>query len=220
MVSTLLVQEGNDPPFRISCTIESRNSRCTPLPKGATFDARREKKGVTVYFVDDKGKARKEFYTLVDAAGKPAALAAVTTPPIAAAAQDSGPAPAAPAAGPAPAAPRQNPAPRLAASPISRAPSNSTSNSNSAASSNAASPGPGWVQVVNPQKVRCNFSSTPAGAEISVDGNYVGNTPSAVSLTTGNHSVTLSLPGFAPWKRDLAVLPDSDLNISPVLQKQ
>ena len=35
--STLLVQEGDGPPFHITCTIESRYSRCTPLPKGATF---------------------------------------------------------------------------------------------------------------------------------------------------------------------------------------
>jgi hypothetical protein len=48
LVSTLLVQEEDNPPFRISCTIESRFSRCTPLPKGATFDAKREKKGITV----------------------------------------------------------------------------------------------------------------------------------------------------------------------------
>ena len=40
LVSTLLVQEGNEPPFRISCTIESKYSRCTPLPKGETFDAK------------------------------------------------------------------------------------------------------------------------------------------------------------------------------------
>ena len=43
MISTLLVQEGNEPPFRISCTIESRYSRCIPLPKGESFDARKEK---------------------------------------------------------------------------------------------------------------------------------------------------------------------------------
>jgi len=67
MVSTLLVQEDNEPPFRISCTIESRYSRCMPLPMGESFDARREKHGLVVYFVDEKGKERKQLYTLVDA---------------------------------------------------------------------------------------------------------------------------------------------------------
>ena len=78
MISTLLVQEGNEPPFRISCTIESRYSRCIPLPKGESFDARREKRGLTVYYVDDKGKERKQLYTLVDAGGKAGPLAAAT----------------------------------------------------------------------------------------------------------------------------------------------
>src|SRR5580700_5115669 len=33
LVSNLLVQEGDLPPFWISCTIESKFSRCTPMPK-------------------------------------------------------------------------------------------------------------------------------------------------------------------------------------------
>jgi len=53
LVNTLLVQEGDEPPFRIRCTAESKYSRCVPLPKGVTFDARREKRGITVYYVDE-----------------------------------------------------------------------------------------------------------------------------------------------------------------------
>jgi hypothetical protein len=71
LVSTLLVREDDGPPFRISCTIESKFSRCIPLPKGETFDARKEKHGITVYYVDDKGKSRKQLYTLVDTDGRP-----------------------------------------------------------------------------------------------------------------------------------------------------
>jgi len=39
LLSTLLVQEDNQPPFRISCTVESKYSRCVPLAKGESFDA-------------------------------------------------------------------------------------------------------------------------------------------------------------------------------------
>jgi hypothetical protein len=35
------------------------------LPKGESFDARREKHGITVYYQDDDGKPRKQFYTLI-----------------------------------------------------------------------------------------------------------------------------------------------------------
>src|SRR5580658_3406467 len=87
LISTLLVQEGNAPPFRISCTIDSRYSRCIPLAKGETFDARKAKHGLEVYYVDDKGKARKQLYTLVDkdTDGKtrpPATAVAAATQPV------------------------------------------------------------------------------------------------------------------------------------------
>jgi len=212
MVSTLLVQEGDEPPFRISCTIESRYSRCTPLPKGETFDAKREKKGVTVYYLDDKGKARKQFYTLVDTGGKagpPAAAAAVATRPVPAAAENAEQAPVAPV--PHTAAPVQNspapvPAPR-AVVPVQNSP--------------VAPPAPPPVstQEALTGKVRCNFSSTPSGAEITIDFRYVGNTPSEIGLSPGTHVVAISMPGFAEWKRELVVAADSVVNVTATLQK-
>lgn len=196
LVSTLVVQEGDAPPFRISCTMESRYSRCTPLPKGAVFDARRSKHGITIYYVDDKGKERNQLYRLVDTGGNvraPATMAAVATQPTPAAAGT---------------------AVQAQAAPVTTRPQSSPSQS-----SNATPPGPGWVQVVNPEKVSCNFSSTPAGAEITVDGKYVGNTPSEIGLITGNHVVVISLPGFAEWKRELTVAADSAVNVTANLQK-
>ncbi len=184
LVSTLLVQEDNEPPFRISCTIESRYSRCIPLAKGESFDARKEKHGLEVYYVDDKGKARKQLYTLVDMGGKAA-------PPAAAA-------PVATQAVPAAVAPRQS------------------------APMPAPAPAVGSVQAVAPEKVekvKCNFSSTPSGAEITLDGKYVGSTPSEIELVTGTHVVVFSTPGFTQWKRELTVLPGSQLTVNAILQK-
>jgi hypothetical protein len=185
MISTLLVQEDNEPPFRISCTIESRYSRCIPLPKGESFDARKEKHGITVYYVDDKGKERKQLYALVDAAGKAGA-------PAAAAAVAAQPAPGA-------TAPRQS----SAAPP--------------------AAPSAGSLQATPPEKlekVKCDFSSTPMGADITLDGKYVGSTPSEIAITTGEHVVLFSMPGFTQWKRELTVLPGSVLTVSAILQKE
>jgi hypothetical protein len=197
LVSTLLVQEGDNPPFRISCKVESRYSRCTPLPKGATFDARREKHGITVYYVDDKGKARSQLYKLVAPDAKANATTAAATPsaPIpqtAAAPQNSPPpAPVVPAA----AAPRQSsPAPAQVPPSVS-------------------------AQGVLAKKVKCNFSSTPPGAEITIDWRYVGSTPSEISLSIGTHIVVISAPGFAEWKRELTVVADSAVNVTASLQK-
>src|SRR5271169_4289793 len=63
---TLLVKEGDDPPFRITCTVDTKWSRCAPLQKGQSFDARRDKRGLTVFYADDYGKLRKQLYTLVE----------------------------------------------------------------------------------------------------------------------------------------------------------
>ncbi len=207
LVSTLLVQEGDAPPFRIRCTIESRYSRCAPLPKGATFDARREKKGVTVYYADDKGKARKQFYTLADNGGKagpPAVAAAVATQPPPASVENAGQLSVAPV--PHTAAPVQN-----SAVPASTLP----------APVPLPLPGPPPVstQEALTGKVRCNFNSTPAGAEITVDWRYMGNTPSEIGLSPGTHVVVISMPGFAEWKRELAVAADSVVNVTASLQK-
>lgn len=191
LVSTLLVQEGNQPPFRITCTIASKFSRCAPLPKGESFDARREKHGMTVFYVDEKGKERKQLYTLVasGAAGAPRSPAVAALP-----------APAAPAPAPHPAAPVAN-SPSVA--PV--APS-------------ASAPPP--AQKISSEKVRCNFTSTPSGADITLDGKYVGSTPSAIELNGGTHAVVFSMNGFAQWKRDLTVLPGAELTVNGVLQRQ
>jgi hypothetical protein len=202
LVSTLLVQEGDAPPFRVSCTIESKYSRCAPLPKGASFEARREKHGITIYYIDDKGRARSQLYKLVDAnakAGSPATVAAVATRQSPAAAPIAAQASVAPA--PRAVAPVQTaPAPAPVQSPVPAAP-------------------PPLAEKPARDKIKCNFSSTPPGAEINVDWRYVGNTPSEIGLSTGTHVVVISMPGFAEWKRELTVGADSVVNVTANLQK-
>jgi hypothetical protein len=209
LVNTLLVQEGNDPPFRVSCTIESRYSRCQPLPRGATYDARREKRGVTIYYIDDKGKPRKEFYTLAETDKK---LSSTEAPRSGSRATTG---PANPPASVAVATSNSVPAPPEPAVSAVRSPTVAVQQAQS-----SAPPGPGWVQVASPEKVRCTFNSTPVGAEISVDGKYVGNTPSQIALPTGAHRVVFSIAGFASWTRDLTVMAGSEISVSPVLQKE
>jgi hypothetical protein len=47
--------------------------------------------------------------------------------------------------------------------------------------------------------------STPPGADIEVDGAFVGNTPSTVSVAPGNHQITVKKKGFAEWTKTLNV---------------
>ncbi len=191
VTTTLLVQEGNGPPFHITCSIDTKWSRCFPLPKGESFDARREKRGLLVYYADDKGKLRGQLYTYVASEAKP------TTPEPAAQAQtqpgQNQPAQAQPAQ------PQPSPAPTASAAPAS-----------TAATTPVSAPA---------VEVKCSFSSTPSGADITLDGRFVGSTPSVLNLSTGKHVVVVSTPGFAEWKRDLTVSPGSELTVNAVLEK-
>ena len=65
---------------------------------------------------------------------------------------------------------------------------------------------------------RAHISSTPAGADIQVDGDYVGATPSDIDLTCCWHDVTIIKPGRKPWTRRVRIA-GGHLNINAQLQK-
>jgi PEGA domain-containing protein len=48
-------------------------------------------------------------------------------------------------------------------------------------------------------------TSNPAGADIEVDGAFVGDTPSTIIVTSGDHTISLKKPGFAAWERTVKV---------------
>jgi len=47
--------------------------------------------------------------------------------------------------------------------------------------------------------------STPPGADIEIDGNFVGNSPSSLSISQGNHTLRLTKKGYNTWERKLTV---------------
>ena len=49
------------------------------------------------------------------------------------------------------------------------------------------------------------IDSSPPGADIEVDGNFVGNTPSTITVKPGSHEVEVTKKGFADWTRKLNV---------------
>ena len=48
-------------------------------------------------------------------------------------------------------------------------------------------------------------ASTPAGADIELDGAFVGNTPSTITVPAGDHTITLKKLGFTRWERTIKV---------------
>jgi hypothetical protein len=63
------------------------------------------------------------------------------------------------------------------------------------------------------------MKSAPDGADISVDGKFVGNTPSNVRLVPGDHKVTIEKSGFKPWERTVTLGPGATVTISPTLEQ-
>lgn len=48
-----------------------------------------------------------------------------------------------------------------------------------------------------------DISSTPAGADIEIDGKFVGSTPSSVTVAPGDHDVAVKKSGFTTWERKI-----------------
>ena len=49
------------------------------------------------------------------------------------------------------------------------------------------------------------IASNPSGADIEVDGGFVGNTPSTLNLSTGSHQVVVKKKGYSDWTKTLNV---------------
>mgnify|MGYP001089880592 CR=1 FL=1 len=57
---------------------------------------------------------------------------------------------------------------------------------------------PAWAEI--------SFSTSPAGAQVLVDGDLVGVTPLDAEVLQGRHEVTLKLAGHKAWQDDLDVI--------------
>jgi len=64
-----------------------------------------------------------------------------------------------------------------------------------------------------------SVSSTPASADIEVDGSYVGSTPSTIDVTPGEHSVAVKKSGYKSWERTMKIS-GGTVNVSAELEKQ
>jgi hypothetical protein len=66
---------------------------------------------------------------------------------------------------------------------------------------------------------KLRVESIPPAADIEVDGDFVGNTPSDVELKEGEHTVAVKKTGFKDWERKLKVSAGSSVNLSAELEK-
>ncbi len=69
----------------------------------------------------------------------------------------------------------------------------------------AAAPDQGLSAANQEQKnnsAKLQIGSTPPGADIEVDGSFVGNTPSDVEVAEGDHTVIVKKAGFKDWNEN------------------
>src|SRR5271170_1810319 len=61
--------------------------------------------------------------------------------------------------------------------------------------------------------------SDPAGAEVYVDGHFVGQTPATLHLASGAHRIELRAGGKRDWSRELEVIKDIEVTVRPVMEQ-
>jgi len=63
------------------------------------------------------------------------------------------------------------------------------------------------------------IKSDPEAAEITIDGKFVGTTPSTIQLKPGDHTVLIEKTGFRSWQKTISVTAGSSATLSATLDK-
>jgi PEGA domain len=71
-----------------------------------------------------------------------------------------------------------------------------------------------------PAPAKAAVHSTPDRAEIYLDGQLIGSTPSTVELPAGTHELSVRLSGYQDWTRSMRVLSGSEINLDARLEKK
>lgn len=66
---------------------------------------------------------------------------------------------------------------------------------------------------------RLSVASTPDSAEIEIDGEFMGNTPSVLDLDPGEHMITVRKPGYAAWEKKMKLVA-GDVKVNAELEQE
>jgi PEGA domain len=66
---------------------------------------------------------------------------------------------------------------------------------------------------------KLSVTSIPDGADIEVDGNFSGNTPSDLALPEGQYTIRVKKSGYKDWQRDLKVVGGSNIHLNAEMEK-
>jgi PEGA domain len=91
--------------------------------------------------------------------------------------------------------------------------------SSPAATPNGGATGTAPVSLDQGAAAELEVSSTPDGADIEIDGNFVGSTPSTLGVAAGPHQLSVKKAGFKPWERKITVS-SGHIKIDATLESQ
>ncbi len=60
--------------------------------------------------------------------------------------------------------------------------------------------------------------SSPDGAEITIDGKFMGTTPSTLNLSAGAHTVTIEKSGHKEWTRTVTLSAGGNITVDATLE--
>jgi hypothetical protein len=64
-----------------------------------------------------------------------------------------------------------------------------------------------------------SLTSEPSGAEVSIDGEFAGNTPCKLTLDAGKHTIKVTAKDYKDWSRELTVGDGSEMTVRAELGK-
>ena len=63
------------------------------------------------------------------------------------------------------------------------------------------------------------IKSNQVGADITVDGRYMGSTQSTLRLAPGEHTIVIEKAGFKSWQRTMAVSVNGNVTVDATLER-
>ena len=87
------------------------------------------------------------------------------------------------------------------------------------ASAGSATPVP--APAADPVKILIRFTSNPGNAEVAIDGDFWGSTPTdAILMQPGRHTIVMKERGFQRWERKITVAPGDTRTIHADLEPE
>jgi len=66
---------------------------------------------------------------------------------------------------------------------------------------------------------KLQVESNPSGADIEIDGSFVGNTPPDVQVPEGEHTISVKKAGFNDWEQKMKISGGSSVHLNAELEK-